>query len=470
MTPRAKSRPQAEAGRAPVVSLVSLGCPKNQVDSERILARLSGEGFHVGGDPASADLIVVNTCGFIEAAKRESIETILEMSSLKGGRCLGLVVIGCLGERYKDELKAEIPEADIVLGLGGPESVVDACRDLWLKSGRQDSKQSGRLLKNPSPPRGGEGGVRGRIRIGPPHLAYVKIAEGCDRACAFCAIPAIRGHFHSRPPEEIEAEVKALVREGVREVSLVSQDTVFYGRDRGRKGALADLVRRLAGIRNLTWLRVHYLYPTGIDDELLRVMAGEEKVCRYVDIPIQHADDAVLKRMGRAGKRADLEKVLNRIRKIVPEAAIRTTVLVGHPGEDGRAFQNLLEFIQAARFDHLGVFTYSSEEGTASFGAGPVVPPEEAEARRAEIMHVQEGISASRLREMVGRIVPILVDGPSEEHESLLSGRTEGQAYDVDGVVYLPDTDPDTHAPGSLVPVLITESYTHDLVGRPSRA
>lgn len=459
MTPRAKNRPPARSGMAPAVSLVSLGCPKNQVDSERILARLSEGGFRIADDPSGADLIVVNTCGFIEAAKRESIETILEASRLKDGRCRGLVVTGCLGERYKDELKAEIPEADVILGLGGPESVADACRNLWRKSGKKmptriklESPQSTRML------------------IGPPHLAYVKIAEGCDRACAFCAIPAIRGHFHSRPPEEIEAEVKALVREGVREISLVSQDTVFYGRDRGRKGALADLVRRLAGIRGLTWLRVHYLYPTGIDDELLRVMDGEEKVCRYVDMPIQHADDGVLKRMGRAGKRADLEKVLNRIRKIVPEAAVRTTVLVGHPGEDGRAFQNLLEFIQTARFDHLGVFAYSDEEGTASFGASPVVPPEEAEARRAEIMHVQEGISASRLGEMIGRTVPVMVDGPSEEHQDILSGRSEGQAYDVDGVVYLEEADPEACAPGSVLPVLITDSRTHDLVGRLSRA
>lgn len=457
MTPRAKDRPPAEAGRAPAVSLVSLGCPKNQVDSERILARLSGEGFRVAGDPASGDLIVVNTCGFIEAAKRESIETILEMSSLKGGRCRGLVVTGCLGERYKDELKAEIPEADIVLGLGGPERVAAACRDLWIKTGKKMPSRLG-LGSSPST----------RMRIGPPHLAYVKIAEGCDRACAFCAIPAIRGRFHSRPPKEIEAEVRSLVREGAREVSLVSQDTVFYGRDRGRKGSLADLVRRLAGVRGLAWLRVHYLYPTGIDDALLRVMAAEEKVCRYVDMPIQHADDAVLKRMGRAGKRADLEKVLNRIRKIVPEAAIRTTVLVGHPGENEKAFENLADFVRQARFDHLGVFTYSGEEGTASFGAGPVVPPEEAEARRAEIMRAQEGISAALLREMVGRTVPVMVDGPSEEHQDLLSGRTEGQAYDVDGVVYLTDALPGTRAPapGSLVPVLVTESHTHDLVGK----
>ncbi len=458
MTRRVKSSSPAET---PAVSLVSLGCPKNQVDSERMLARLSGEGFRVAGDPASADLIVVNTCGFIEAAKRESIETILEMSSLKGGRCRGLVVTGCLGERYKDELKAEIPEADIVLGLGGPESVAAACREIWIKSGR----------KAPRRPHAGSPPST-RVRIGPPHLAYVKIAEGCDRACAFCAIPAIRGAFRSRPPEEIEAEVKALVREGVREVSLVSQDTVFYGRDRGRKGALADLVRRLAGLRGLAWLRIHYLYPTGIDDALLRVMAGEEKVCRYVDMPIQHADDAVLKRMGRAGKRADLEKVLNRIRKIVPEAAIRTTVLVGHPGESEKAFENLADFVRQARFDHLGVFTYSGEEGTASFGAGPVVPPEEAEARRAEIMHAQEGISAALLREMVGRTVPVMVDGPSEEHQDLLCGRTEGQAYDVDGVVYLADAVPGTSppAPGSLVPVLVTESRTHDLAGKSSRA
>ena len=439
------------------VGMVSLGCPKNQVDTEGMLGVLKARGFRITPREEEADLIIVNTCGFIQEAKEESIQAILEMARhKKQGRCRALVVTGCLAQRYREALSRQMPEVDAILGTDACHRVAEVCHALLAGLPVPGPETSGAVETWDLP----------RQRVGWPHTAYLKIAEGCDHGCTFCVIPQIRGPFRSRPPEAVLEEARRLAGEGVRELVLVSQDTSFYGRDLGERDALPRLLRDLARVPGIQWIRVLYLYPTRVHPGLLEAMAEEEKICPYLDIPIQHIDDELLKAMGRAGRRRDIEAALETVRRRLPHAVVRTSLIVGFPGETEARFRALEQFVQEAAFDRLGVFLFSPEEGTPAARMPGQVPRDVARQRRERLMALQEGISLEKHRALVGTVQRVLVDGPSAESELLLAGRTPGQAPEVDGVVYLTDAPGPPPSPGSFVDVEITEAHPHDLVGR----
>src|SRR5436190_13280038 len=469
------------------IGFVSLGCPKNLVDSE-VMMGLSQQGGHtLTSDPADADVLVVNTCAFIDKAKEESVNTILELAEYKKtGQCKRLVVTGCLAERYRDELREQIPEIDAVLGTGQVPEIVGA---LGLDARRpiaatpiQLLRSNGELIVLPGA-RSLEPGALGttsgalptyiydadtpRLLATPRHYAYIKIAEGCDYKCGFCIIPTLRGHYRSRPHDSIVREAEALAARGVKELLLISQDTTFYGIDRGERGALARLLGALQRVEGIEWIRMLYLYPTTIGDDVLDAMAAHDKVCRYVDLPLQHASDAVLKRMKRPGTRASYEKLLDRIRTRVPDVALRTTVIVGYPGETAEDFAELQAFVKSIEFDHLGVFTYSHEEGTSAHALADDVAAGTKERRRSSLMAQQKKIVARAHRARVGRQVRLLVDGPSTDHELVLRARTAGQAPDIDPLVYLTDCDPSEVTAGQFLEAEIVSSREYDLLARP---
>jgi ribosomal protein S12 methylthiotransferase len=474
------------------IGLVSLGCPKNLVDSEVMLGLAQGAGHELTEDAAQADVLVVNTCAFIDKAKQESIDTILELAQHKTtGRCRQLVVTGCLAERYRDELKAEIPEIDVVLGTGEVESIVGA-----LESGAAAATATEVKAVPMTFHRGRPGSADGaqtsahlaarhreaiatrelptylydantpRVLTTPKHYAYVKIAEGCDYNCAFCIIPTLRGQYRSRPVESIVAEARALAARGVKELLLISQDSTFYGVDRRERGALARLLRELDAVEGLTWIRLLYLYPTTVTEETIAAIAACDKVVPYIDLPLQHAADGVLKRMRRPGSRASYERLLLGLRERLPGVTLRTTLIVGFPGETDADFEELFDFVKTVEFDHLGVFTYSHEEGTAAHALGDDVPARTKAARQRKLMALQRKIVARRHKSRLGQKVQILVDGPSPEHELALTGRLAGQAPDIDSVVYLTDADPEVLRPGDLVEAEIVDSRGYDLVAR----
>ena len=528
------------------IGFVSLGCPKNLVDSEVMLGLAEQAGHVVTTEADGADVLVVNTCAFIDRAKQESIDTILEMAELKkqaAGR--RLVVTGCLAERYREELRKEIPEIDAVLGTGevgdfvaavsgtaqrasgtgsregasdDPSGVEEAPSGLLAQPLRfykrdpirdaaaglaAEQSRSGEALSRSgeaasrsgaAPSRSGEAASRSgaalsrqpaapvfgldlptyiydadtpRRRATPAHYAYVKIAEGCDYKCAFCIIPKIRGHYRSRTVASIVAEARRLAAEGVRELLLISQDTTFYGIDRGERGALPRLLRALNEVEGLDWIRMLYLYPTTITDEVIDAVAELDKVCKYIDLPLQHASDPVLKRMKRPGTRASYERLLTNIRARIPEVALRTTFIAGFPGETEADVDALVDFISEIGFDHLGVFTYSHEEGTSAFALPDDVPPEVKDVRQARIMEAQKALVARRQHGRVGQLTAIMVDGPSPAHEWVWRGRLAGQAPEIDPVVYLTDADPELLVPGRLLDVEIVGADEYDLVARP---
>ena len=480
------------------IGMISLGCPKNLVDSEVMLGLAQQAGHELTRVADEADVLVVNTCAFIDRAKQESIDAILEMAQLKtNGRCQRLVVTGCLAERYRDELRAEIPEIDAILGTGEVPEIVAALggpaltgpRDTEtprhhfipvLRSNGQHVAFEPRLLEaRPPEPRSPEPERRPerptyiydadtpRLLATPQHYAYVKVAEGCDYKCAFCIIPTLRGAYRSRSAESIVREARGLAERGVKELLLISQDTTFYGVDRGERGALARLLRELNAIDGLEWIRMLYLYPTTIGDDVLDAMAESEKVCSYVDLPLQHASDAVLARMKRPGTRAGYERLLDRVRRRVPNVALRTTFIVGFPGETDDDFAELVAFATGVGFDHLGVFTYSHEEGTSAFGLADDVPARVKERRRLKLMRTQQTLVTAAQRARVGSRVRLLVDGPSADHDLVLRGRLESQAPDIDSVVYLTECDPSTLSPGSFIQAEIVGSRGYDLMARP---
>jgi ribosomal protein S12 methylthiotransferase len=465
------------------IGLISLGCPKNLVDSEVMLGLAQQAGHQLTREAADADVLVVNTCAFIDKAKQESIDAILEMAEhKKTGACRTLVVTGCLAERYREELKAQIPEIDVVLGTGDVPDIVRA-----IGAAASDDAASGTRADRGTaaayvPLRRSNGtAVTGSSRVPtyiydadtprllatPRHYAYVKIAEGCDYKCAFCIIPTLRGHYRSRSAESIVREAESLAERGVRELLLISQDTSFYGIDRGQRGALARLLRLLNRVDGLEWIRMLYLYPTTIGDDVLDAIAESGKVCKYIDLPLQHAADPVLHRMKRPGTRAGYEKLLGRIRTRLPGVALRTTFIVGFPGETEADFGELTSFVRAVEFDHVGVFTYSHEEGTAAYGMEDDVPAKLKKARRAALMSTQKHIVAAAQKRRVGQVRRLVVDGPSPEHELVLRGRLEGHAPDIDPVVYLTDCDASAFSAGQFIEVEITGGRGYDLVARP---
>jgi ribosomal protein S12 methylthiotransferase len=443
------------------IGLVSLGCPKNLVDSEVMLGLAEQAGHTITPDAKDADVLIVNTCAFIESARQESIDAILEMAQhKKTGACRRLIVTGCLGERYREQLRRELPEVDEVLGTNDVPGIVGA-----IAGGPAGPAP---LAFHRSRPTYLYGAETPRRLTTPPHLAYVKVAEGCNYKCAFCIIPRLRGAYRSRPADSVVQEATALAAAGVRELLLVSQDTTFYGVDRGEREALPLLLQRLDRVEGLSRIRLLYLYPTTITGATLRAMRESEHVCRYVDLPLQHASDGVLGRMRRPGTRRSYERLIARIRRDVPGVTLRTSFIVGFPGETDAEFGDLLRFVEDQGFDNVGVFTYSHEEGTAAGRGRDDVPASVKEQRRRQLMGLQQQQVAARAgRGQVGREVEVMVDGPAPEHPLVLVGRTGGQAPEIDGVTYLTEADADRCRPGTIVRGIVEEARGYDLVVRP---
>lgn len=462
------------AGRSdPAVYFVSLGCPKNRVDTEVMLGLSQQGGARIAEQPDEADVIVVNTCGFINAAKEESIDTILEMAQWKTqGRCQRLIVTGCLTQRYPEELSREIPEIDHVLGSGDVDKITQA-----IRSGHSqvDVAATPSYIYDHDAPRPASQHAFSR---------YVKIAEGCDRPCGFCIIPKLRGPQRSRTEESIALEIERLSGSGVVEVNLVAQDLTTYGTDlplplgpdgkpsTAERPRLASLLRRIgeppAGSAAgwLRWVRLHYAYPTAVTDELLEVMATAPRVVKYLDVPLQHADDRVLKLMRRGHVGKTVFKLVERARARVPGIALRTTFIVGHPGETEAAFASLCDLVRQAEFDHVGVFCYSHEEGTPSAALADVVPAKEAERRRRELLRIQRQVSKKHQRALRGTLIDVLVEGESDESEFVLVGRHAAQAPEIDGRVFLSlgeDAADLVLRPGDVVQARVTGSADYDL-------
>ncbi len=440
------------------VFFVSLGCPKNQVDTEIMLGQVRDAGHVLVHEPEGADAIVVNTCAFIDAAKEESVDTILEMAEHKKGACKTLVVTGCLAQRHSKELTADIPEIDHVLGSADFHGIAE------VLGGKPQSKKRGlKVVKVSETPAWIYDHDSPRVRIGARHSAYVKIAEGCDRPCAFCIIPKLRGPQRSRTIDDIVAEVRALAADGTREVNLIAQDLTRYGWDLGTDEAsrptLAQLLRALGGA-GVPWLRLHYTFPSAFSDELIDTIAREPAVVKYVDVPLQHIDDQMLKTMRRGHSSRVIRGLVDTLRARIDGVVLRSTFIVGHPGETEDAFERLCEFVEEAQLEHVGVFPYSHEVGTTAAMLPHRVPADVAEARRDRLMEIQQRISRARGEAMVGKEIEVLVDGVSEESDLLLQGRWYGQAPGVDGVVYLADG---TAQPGELVRARVTQAADYDL-------
>ncbi|HEU4796432.1 MAG TPA: 30S ribosomal protein S12 methylthiotransferase RimO [Pyrinomonadaceae bacterium] len=444
------------------VGFISLGCPKNLVDSEVMMGHLQQNGYQITADATDAETVVVNTCGFIDSAKKESIDAILEAARLKTeGGAKRLIVAGCLVERYRDELKAEMPEVDAFIGTNQINDILTVCdpntntRSLPVV---QLGNQSSTYLYDESTP---------RVLATPSYYAFVKIAEGCDRPCAFCFIPQMRGHFRSRRFGSIVAEAHQLAEEGVKEIILVAQDSSRYGEDLGKQDALARLLRELARVDGIEWVRVMYTYPTHISDAFLDAIAEEPRAVKYLDMPLQHASQNVLKLMKRGGNRQSLERLIERVRKRVPGIAVRTTFITGFPGETEADFEELMAFVKNVEFDRVGIFTYSDEEGTGAFALADKVPARIAARRRTALMKQQARISRRKNRQRVGEVVRVLFEGESKESELLWQGRMETQAPDIDGGVLINDVPEGVlPEPGDFVNVEITEAHEYDLIGR----
>jgi len=433
------------------VGLVSLGCPKNLVDSEVMIGQLQRRGYEVVTDAKAADVIVVNTCAFIDRAKQESVDAILEMAREKGsGRARRLVVTGCLAQRYDAELRRAIPEIDATLGTGQVADIVAAVEG---RATTTDTAEPTWVYDHTSP----------RTLATPSYMAYLKISEGCDYTCSFCIIPTLRGRHRSRAAEDVVAEARALAARGVKELVLVAQDSTRYGLDLGVRDGLAYLLRRLGKLEGIRWIRVMYAYPATVSDGILDAIASEEKVVKYIDIPLQHKSESVLKRMKRPTGKGNLLGLVERMRERVPGVTLRTSFIVGFPGETASDFEELLGFVRDAEFDNVGVFTYSDEEGTSAFDLSDRVPARVKESRKRKLMAVQQRLVARRNRGRVGQRLEVLVEGPHVESDLLLQGRTAAQAPEIDGAVILNDGWAEA---GSFVTATVTEAQGYDLVAR----
>lgn len=441
----ARKEAEKKSGRSdvipPRVHLTSLGCAKNLVDAERLLGRLAAAGAVVGAAPEEADVIIVNTCGFIRPAKEESLATILDYARLKEeGSCRKLLVMGCLAERYSTELREGLPEADGIFGLDQDEAIVRAC-GLDPRRGRDAD----------------------RLVVTPRHTAYLQIADGCDNRCAYCAIPAIRGPFRSRPPLEVLAEAERLVANGARELVLIGQDTTLYGTDLQRSVAIHELLARLAEIRDLRWIRLLYTHPAHFEAELVEAYASLPKLCPYVNLPLQHLNDEILRRMGRRVTQAHCLGLIERLRAAVPGVAIRTTFLVGFPGETRDQFNGLLDLVREIRFDHLGAFAYSREEGTRAARMRAQVSERAKSRRLRDLMLAQQEIAFAKNRAMKGEAIEVVIDAPASK-KGVFIARSRTQAPDVDSVTYVRGRN---LRPGDFLEVKITGSRGYDLLARP---
>ncbi len=497
--PETKS-PISTAEAPAKVGFVSLGCPKNLVDSEVMMGLLAANGAQITARAEDADIIVVNTCSFIDTAKQESVDTILEMAGHKAnGRARKLIVAGCLVERYRNEIQKNIPEVDAVVGTGELEAILaasgiqphqpqaqspfvilnDSSASQQLKSGIADRpegaarEQSGRFSRNDW-----DGAIADlpnylydentpRLLATPKYTAYIKIAEGCDHPCSFCIIPQLRGKFRSRRFESVVAEAERLAKQGVKEITLIGQDTTCYGEDLGMKDGLAQLLERLAQIEELQWVRFLYAYPNKITKRLLETIARNPKVPNYIDVPLQHSSANVLKRMKRGAHSDIFLKSIEEMRRTIPNLTLRTSFIVGFPGETTEDFDQLCNFVTTAQFDWLGVFSYSDEEGAHAFSLDEKVDPREIERRRKKLMALQKQISRKKRKALVGRAFDVVLEGPSEETDLLWEGRTEMHAPEIDGKVYINDFAEHVNVePGQVYRCEITEAHEYDLVAR----
>src|SRR5579862_3427242 len=449
----------------PKVGFLSLGCPKNLVDSEVMMGVLARNGYELTPRADDADILVVNTCSFIEPAQQESVDAILEMAEHKKfGRAQRLIVAGCLVERYRGQIRAQIPEVDAVIGTGEIEQIVDAIRGVPLPA----RPELPAYLYHDAVP---------RVLSTPRHAAYIKIAEGCDHPCTFCIIPQLRGAFRSRRFESVMREAENLAAAGVREITLIGQDTTSYGHDLGLRDGLATLLERLASVEDLAWVRFLYAYPNRVTQTLLDTIARHPRLVKYMDMPLQHASRRLLARMKRGSSGDAFLRLLERMRETIPGVALRTSFIVGFPGETAADFRALCDFVRAAEFDWMGVFAYSDVESASSHALAKKISAEVAAERRDTLMSLQRPISAKRLRRFVGRRLPAMVEGPSRDTDLVWEGRLEGMAPEIDGKLYLTDIEPPTEdsgevsgrraaLPGDIATVEITESHDYDLVGR----
>lgn len=435
-------------------ALISLGCSKNLVDSENFIGILvNKKGFEVTSELNEADMIIVNTCGFIGDAKKESIETILEVSELKEtGNLKKIIVTGCLAQRYAEEILKELPEVDAVIGTGEIDKIEKVVDEI-LNDKHPVETSSMDFLANAN---------TDRILTTASHTAYLKISEGCNRRCTYCIIPQLRGRLRSRTIEDILVEANNLVKSGVRELNLLAQETTEYGIDLYKEKSLAKLMKELVKIEDLKWLRTYYMYPDSVTDELIQVMKTEDKICKYFDIPIQHVSDSILQNMGRAKTGAHLKDILYRIRREIPNATFRTSVIVGFPGETQENFEELRDFLEEFQFDYVGVFKYSREEDTKAYDMDNQVPEEIKEERWVELTNLQSKIAENKNRAMLGQTVEVMIDGVSTESEYLLEGRTKGQALEIDGKVL---TNDGTAKPGEIVKVKLEQNFDYDFIG-----
>lgn len=434
------------------IGMVSLGCPKNQVDAERMLALLKDEGYEIAYDAALSDVVIINTCGFIQSAKEEAIETILEFCTLKEeGRIKAVVVTGCLAERYRDEILTEIPQVDAVVGIGKNDELADIIRQIYCGEKVSAYGEKGDLCFDEK-----------RILSTPSYMAYIKISEGCDNRCTYCAIPKIRGRFRSRRIENIVSEAESLADRGVKELVLIAQDTTRYGEDLYGESRLPELLRELVKIEGLKWIRALYLYPERITDELIDVFASEEKVVPYMDIPIQHCDKEILKRMNRLGDEQSLLELIQKIRSRIPNIILRTTLIAGFPGESKQQFESLCEFVKKARFDRLGCFAYSPEEGTAAAEFDGQLD-EDTKSRRAEIVYDEQSrIMFEKNEEQIGKTLEVVCEG-FDRYAECFFGRSYMDAPEIDGKIFF--TADEKPSPGEFIKVKITDTLDFDLLG-----
>ncbi|MBW1978684.1 MAG: 30S ribosomal protein S12 methylthiotransferase RimO [Deltaproteobacteria bacterium] len=435
------------------ICLISLGCAKNLVDSENVLGFLGQEQFLIVGKPEDADIAIVNTCAFIQEAVKESIDTIFELIEIKrSGKLKKVVVMGCFVQRYGYKLLREMPEVDVWLGTGNIDRIVSVLRKEKTQEPHILIGRPGYLADHESP----------RVQTTPFYMAYLKIAEGCSNKCTYCTIPRLRGHLRSRAPDSIIAEAQQMAYRGVREINLVAQDTTMYGRDLGREQGLEDLLERLTRVPNIDWIRVLYAHPQRISERLLELVTDDNSICPYLDLPLQHVSGKILEAMGREPAGESPWELIERIRSGAGAISLRTTLMVGFPGETEEDFHELCEFVRTARFDHLGAFVFSPEPGTRAAKMKNCVERQVAQERLDKIMALQAEISEKNNKVMIGQVVPVLIEGRSSETKLLLRGRTAGMAPEVDGQVLI---NKGQARVGEIARVLITEAYAYDLVG-----